>query len=395
MIVTRVETVRLPGQSLPGNANADERNSKVTEQNLIWVRLHTDEGLVGLGETFYGPRAVEAVIHETFAPFLLGRNPLEIERNWRDMFRIADHSGYGGAELRAISAIDIALWDVTGKAAGRPLYELLGGKCRDHIRVYNTGIYGTDAVSYARENLERGLTAMKVGVFPPEHHGDGYAISPADVDKLIHPVRAIKEELGGAIEVAVDGHGFWSAPAAAMIARALEPYQVLWLEELMSPRNANAYLKLAQSTAIPICLAERFVTRFQFREYIERGIVDIVMPDLLWTGGLSEARRIASMAEIYQLPVCPHDCTGPVNMFACAHLCMNLPNAFLMETSRSLYDNLYLRLVQPNITVEDGYLLAPEGPGLGTELSEEVLARPDAMVVATADGGGHPYSWRQ
>ncbi|MGB6455795.1 MAG: mandelate racemase/muconate lactonizing enzyme family protein [Streptosporangiaceae bacterium] len=359
---------------------------------LLWVRVHTSEGHIGLGETYYGPATVEAAVHEQFAPILIGRDPSQIDRHWYNMFRISDHFGYGGAETRAISAIDTALWDIAGQTLERPIYELLGGACRDRIRAYDTG-GGDDPVAYATESSARGITAMKLGVFPFKHLGDGYDITPGQVDKLITPVRLVAEALGDRMQIAVDGHGFWSVHAAGLIAKALEGYPILWLEEIASPRNVDAQLKFRQRTTLPICLAERFVTRYQFREFIERGAMDIAMPDLVWTGGISETRKVSSYAETYQMPVCPHDCTGPVNAFACAHICMNAPNAMLMETSRAFYDEWYPSLVTTNISVVDGCLLAPAGPGLGTQLRPEVLARPDAVIRESYETSGHPMGW--
>ena len=381
MKVTRVETIRV--------AEVDR---------VVWVQIYTDDGQVGLGETWYGARAVEGAVHELFAPILLGRNPLDIERHWCDMFRLADHWGYGGAETRAISAIDIALWDIAGQATGRPIYDLLGGTCRDRVRIYNTGggpDFPHDPVPWVKDLLARGITAMKIGAFPPAHEGDGYYLASEDLDRMLQPIRKIRDAVGDAMEIAVDGHGFWSLPNAIRIAHAMEPYNILWLEEMLSPRNADAQLRLAQETKIPICLAERLVTRYQYRDYIEKGAAEIVMPDLIWTGGISETKKIAILAETYQAPVCPHDCTGPVNVFACAHICMNIPNVMLMETTRHYYEGWYGKFVAPNLNIEDGHLLAPEGPGLGTKLRPGVRERPDVSIQVSDQPREHYLGWRR
>lgn len=364
---------------------------------VLWLRVHTDEGQIGLGETFYGARTAEAAVHELFVPLLLGRDPFEIERHWYNMFRLADHWGYGGAELRAISAIDTALWDVAGQALDRPIYDLLGGASRDRIRVYETGggpDYQTNPVPYVKELLEMGISAMKVGAYPLAHTGDGYDVSRGEIERVVAPIRTIAAAVGDEMRIAVDGHGFWSLHAASQIAQALEPYPILWLEEMLSPRNVDAHLTLARDTRIPICLSERFVTRYQFREFIERGAAEIVMPDLVWTGGISETKKIAILAETYQLPVCPHDCTGPVNLFACAHICMNIPNAMLMETLRPFLEGWYRQVLSPAPSVVDGYLLAPEGPGLGTQLRSEVLQRSDASIQVSDEPRPHYLGWR-
>ena len=303
MKITKVETIRVADRSQSYGCG-------------IWVQIYTDEGHVGLGETWYGPMAVEGAVHELFAPMLIGRNPLNIENHWHNMFRLADHWGYGGAETRAISALDIALWDIAGQASGRPIYEMLGGACRDRIRVYNTG-GGPDPVSHVTELLERGIKHMKLGAFPDAHEGDGYYVSDEEIEAMIDPIRRIHEAVGNRMSIAIDGHGFWSLHNAIRVAKALEPYNILWLEEMLSPRNVDAHLALVREAKFPVCIAERFVTRYQFREFIEKGAVEILMPDLIWTGGISETKKIAILGETYQLPVCPHDCSG-----ACKRVCV-------------------------------------------------------------------------
>ena len=379
MKIVRLETVRV-----------EEKD------RVVWVRIHTDEGHVGLGETWYGAEAVEGAIHELFAPLLLGRDPRDIERHWFNMFRLADHWGYGGAETRAISAIDIALWDIAGQAVGRPIYEMLGGACRDRIRIYNTGggpEFERDPEAWVKDLLSRGITAMKIGVFPDNHEGDGYYLAPETLERMVEPIRKVREAVGNTMDIAVDGHGFWSLHNAIRIAHALEPYGLLWLEEIMSPLNVDAHRKLAQATKTPVCLSERLVTRYQFREYIEKGVAEIVMPDLIWTGGISETKKIAILAETYQTPICPHDCTGPVNVFACAHISMNAPNTMLMETTRPYYEGWYGDFVTPNINIQEGHLLAPEGPGLGTRLRPEVLTRPDVSIRVSDKPREHYLGW--
>lgn len=399
MTITKIETIRLEKMPM-----------------LLWVRIHTTEGLIGLGETFYGPLTVEAAVHELFAPLLVGRDPTTIESHWYNMFRLADHSGFGGAELRAISAIDTALWDVLGQKLGTPIYGLLGGACRDRIPVYDTyggPDYYDNPLPYVNELLDRGITAMKVNAFPDGHLGDGYSISRQEIERTVAPIHRIVDAAGDRMRIAVDGHGFWSLHAAEVLARALEPYPILWIEELLSPRNLGAYKKLGNITSIPICLSERFLTRYQFSDFIEQGAMDIVMPDLVWTGGISETKKICTLAETHQLPVCPHDCTGPVNMFACAHICMSIPNAMLMESTRSYYEapssgpawhkypelgltaGWYNEIVTTNVVIENGSLLAPKDPGLGTQLRPELLRRPDVRIRVSDEPAPHYFRWRQ
>lgn len=401
MNITAIETLRLA--ELPRG---------------LWVRVHTDEGLVGLGETWYVPGAVAAVVHDVAAPVLLGQRALDLERHWNTLFRVTNYYGHAGAEMRAISALDIALWDLLGQAAGRPVYDLLGGRCRERIRVYNTcasPFYSRNAAipaSFRRTSasgqepaarddrryldyeafherpeelaeslLEMGITAMKIWPFDClAAAGDGQHLTPAELEQGVGPVRRIRERVGTAMEIAIELHCKWSLPAAIQIARALEPYQILWLEDALTPEPADDLARLVSETSVPICASERLFTRYAFRQLLERRAAHIVMPDVIWTGGLTEGRKIATMADTYHLPIAPHDCTGPVNVFACAHLCASMPNAMLMETVRAFYLGFYADLVEPNIDVRHGHLYFPDAPGLGVRLRPEVWQRPDATV---------------
>jgi L-alanine-DL-glutamate epimerase-like enolase superfamily enzyme len=383
----------------------------------LWVRIVTDEGLMGLGETWYVPGAVAAVIHDVAAPLLLGERALDLERHWRTLFHVTNYYGSAGAEMRAISALDIALWDLLGRATGRPLYDLLGGRCRRRVRIYNTRaspFYARSAAvpasfggargpirtranddgryldyeafherpaELAESLLGMGITAMKIWPFDglPAAR-DGQHLTPAELARGVEPVRRIRERVGEAMEIAIELHSKWNLPAAIQIARALEPYRILWLEDAMTPDPVDDLARLATETSVPICASERLFTRYAFRQLLERRATHIVMPDIIWTGGLTEGRKIAALADTHHLPIAPHDCTGPVNVFACAHLCASTPNVMIMETVRAFYLGFYADLVEPNIDVRDGHLYVPDGPGLGTALRPEVWERPDATV---------------
>jgi L-alanine-DL-glutamate epimerase-like enolase superfamily enzyme len=394
MKITKIETLRL-GQ----------------HPNLIWVQIHTDTGLVGLGETFYVPGAVAAVIHDVAAPVLLGQDPLDLERHWHALFHIVNYYGYAGAEMRAISALDIALWDIAGQVAGQPIYNLLGGRVRERIRTYNTcASYGaTDdytafldhAGELAEDLLREGITAMKIWPFdrfaasfhpaegmgqplsahvPRDYYTVGQHITPEQIERGIAPIRDIRRAVGNRMEIALELHARWNLPAVLRIARAVEPYDLLWFEEAMTPDPVDDLARLVQETRLPICVSERLFTRYAFRQVLERKAAHIVMPDIIWTGGISEGKKIATMAEAYHLPIAPHDCTGPVNVFACLHLCANCPNTMIMESVRAFYRGYYDEIVTPNLTVRDGFIEFPTTPGLGTRLRPEVFQRSDAQL---------------
>lgn len=386
MKITKIETIHL------------EQFSAAT-----WVRVHTDAGYVGLGETWFGPRSVAGAVHQMFSPLLIGRDPLAIERHWRDMFDMANAYGYAGAEARAISAIDIALWDIAGQVADQPIYNMLGGACRDRIRTYNTtGQWGenrdsemamVDAGTLAKSLIDDGITAMKWAFTDPfADLTRGVNLSAEDLQLMLKPIEAMRKAVGNQLDIANDGHGRWNLNNAIRIGRAMDQFDMMWQEELIQPTNVESHVTLANEIVAPVCVSERLISKYQFREYLRAGAAEVVMPDLIWTGGITETRKIANMAEAEQRPVAPHDMTGPVNVFACAHICMNAPNAWFMETCRAFYGETgwYSDVIEPNIRVVDGQLFAPEGPGLGTKLRDAVFERSD-ITVEFSDQPGEPH----
>lgn len=383
--------------------------------NLCWVLVHTDEGIVGLGETFFGAAAVSAYIHETTAPLLLGQDPRQIDRLRRVLSPYVGYAGTG-VEMRGNSAIDIALWDIVGQMTGQPLYQLLGGLTREAIWVYNTcagsryirarpiqrsdnwgltpepvGPYeDLDAFLHraddlARSLLEQGITGMKIWPFDPAAEASfGQHISARDLDQALEPFRKIRAAVGDRMEIMVELHGLWSLPMAKRIAQALEPFAPFWLEDPIRPDDLGALAELARATRIPLTLSETLATRWGFRELLERRIPGVVMLDVSWCGGLSEARRIAAMAEAYQLPVAPHDCTGPVVFTASVHLAVSVPNALTQEVVRAFHWGWYRELVTELPPLEQGQVRPLQHPGLGTRLRPELFDRPDAIRQYTA-----------
>jgi galactonate dehydratase len=352
----------------------------------LWVRIHTDQGLVGLGETYPHPEAEKAVIHHSLAPILLGRDPLAIDRLWADMFQAISYSGWAGAEMRAISAVDIALWDLAGKAAGVPIYQLLGGASRQSIRTYNTCYdhidFLTEPVRLARELLNDGIRAMKIWPFDKiAHETGGQYITADQMRRGLEPIRLIREACGDSIDIALEFHGYWNLPTAIQIAQAVKPFSPMWLEEMVPQDNLAAYQKLSETTTLPLCLSERLMTRYGFRELFENRAAGIIMPDICWCGGISEAKKIASMAETYFLPVAPHNCGGPVLHFASAHLAANVINLNILESVRRHYRHEYKGIVTRELVAVNGEIPLPPGPGLGVELDPSVAVRSDASVA--------------
>ena len=397
MKITRVETIRL-----------DEFT------NLLWLRLHTDAGVIGLGETFFGVRAAEAYIHETAAPALIGRDPLQIERIARDLTPYIGFAGTG-AETRGRSAIDIALWDLWGRATEQPVYQLLGGLTHDKMRIYNTcagyryvrsrpnwGLddWGTggetegpyedleaflnDAGALAESLLAEGITGMKIWPFDfAAKASGGYYISNADLDAALEPFRKIRAAVGDEMDIMVELHSLWRFPAAIKIAEALEEFDPFWFEDPIRMDSIDAVAEFAAATNVPVCASETLGARWEHHRILETGAAGIIMPDLTWCGGISEAKKIASLAETFHRPIAPHDCSGPVALMACIHLCLNVPNALIQETVRAFYSGWYKELVTTLPKIEKGHVYPPEGPGLGTDILPAVFDRADIHVTAT------------
>jgi len=377
MRITEIETIALSDMDFEETGWVGEIEDDY--RRLLFVRLHTDEGAIGLGETYPRPSVDAEVIHEQIAPDLLGRDAREIESVWRDVYRHANYwVGYGGAEMRALSAIDVALWDLAGKRAGLPVYELFGGPVRESLRTYNTCYEGEysfmeDPVPLAESLLEEGIEAMKIWPYDDiAYENEGQYVSPSDLEAGAAPLAAI-EEAHPEMDVAMEFHGLWNVQCAKRIASHLEQYDPMWLEELLEIGGLDAYAEVAESTSLPVNVSERLMTKYNYEELLATVPVDVVMLDVEWVGGLTEARKVATMAEGAQTPIAPHNCGGPVLHFANLHLGAATPNLMIMESVRGRYDGWHRELVTTPAEAEDGRLLLPDEPGLGTALSDAVL----------------------
>jgi len=390
MKIVRIETIRL-----------------AEHPNLLWVQIHTSDGLKGLGETFYIPAAVEAVIHDFAAPLLLGKSVFDRERHWQNLFSSANFFGYAGAEMRAISALDLALWDLIGQHTGQPVFNLIGGQYRESIPVYNTCVntpkyrdqdaFLNQPGELARSLLDQGYTQMKVWPwdrFAPQIESTsqtgpagwsamgpvGHHLSPANLKQGLWTIQEIRKTVGDQIDIAIEGHSRWDLNCAIRIARALESYDVIWMEDIIQPDSPADLRRLVQETRVPQCVSERLFTKFAYREILEQQTAHIVMVDLIWTGGLTESIKIATLADSYHLSFAPHDCTGPVNLFAALHLCAAMPNAMIMEVVRGFCEGFYLELVDRSVTIKEGRAYFDFGPGLGVKLRPEVFSRRDLHI---------------
>jgi galactonate dehydratase len=383
--------------------------------NVLWVRVHTDAGVIGLGETFYGAGAVEAHLHDTLAGRVLGKNPLHIEALHREMLNLPMAQSSTGVEYRAASAIDIALWDIFGKVCSQPVHQMLGGLCREKQRIYNTcagykyvrstnikpvsnwnagesaGPYEdldgfmnrADAV--AESLLEQGISAMKIWPFDPAAiENQGLFISTDQMRAAVSPFEKIRKAVGDKMEIMVEFHSLWNLPTAKKIARDLETFKPTWYEDPIRMNSPQALAEYARSTTVSVCASETLGSRYPYKEMLDRDAMDIVMVDLCWTGGLTEGRKIAAMAETYHKPFAPHDCIGPVGFIAAIHASFSQPNTLIQESVRAFYRGWYNELVTVMPTIKDGYVYPMEGVGLGVELLPAVFERADLTVRRSA-----------
>jgi galactonate dehydratase len=386
--------------------------------NILWVRLHTDEGLVGLGETFMGAEAVEAYLHEWVALKLLGTDPLQIEARNRDITGYLGWRG-SGVETRGNSAVDIALWDLFGKAANMPVHTALGGTSRDAIRIYNTCAgyqYIRSATNQASSNwgiggggrqgpyedlegflyradelaeslLSEGITAMKIWPFDSAaEKSHGQYIGNADLDTALEPFRKIRKAVGGRMDIMVEFHSLWRLPMAQKIARALGQFDTFWHEDAIRMDSLDLLKQYARDCTALVCASETLAYKWGFKDYLQTGVAGVAMLDLSWCGGLTEARKIAAMADAWQLPVAPHDCTGPVVWTASTHLSLHAPNALIQESVRAFFTGWYKELVTDLPIVENGMIRLGDKPGLGTELLPDLPRREDAIVRISRQG---------
>ena len=410
--ITKIETL-IPTELMPG---------------LMMLRIHTDAGtaggdaVIGHGETYYIPQAAAAVIHDWMARRLIGADAVAIESHWRFLYERITAFGGVGAELRALSAIDLALWDILGQLTQQPVWRLLGGPVRDRVPVYNScggpfyGVRGSNAQvtatgsaskisaaaaaagwpghgdpgkpgplednwsslnapgDLAEELLESGFRAMKLWAFDAIYRENGgLRLSAADVEKGVAPFRAIRERVGDRIDVMLDGHGFFALPAALDIARAMREFRPLWLEDVLRPDSVHAMTEFRRGAGVPIAVSEMLVMRDQYRQVLEASAADYVMIDPTWVGGISETRRIAELAQLYNIPVLMHDCTGPLTLFSGLNVSAAVPGVTYQECVRAHLSTLYPQMIDTEVAVENGSIALSERPGIGTRWLPELF----------------------
>jgi L-alanine-DL-glutamate epimerase-like enolase superfamily enzyme len=378
--------------------------------SLIWLEIDTDDGLVGLGETFRGAASVETCLHEELAPWLLGRDARHIEGISRHL--LTPYVGYNssGTEVRAASAVDIALWDLAGQRQGVPVYEALGGGARPAVPVYNTcagyafntsgqrrdigatdqsaGPYDDqvafmrDAGALAESLLAEGFKAMKI--WPFDIHApasQGHLITLAQIEQGLAPFRQIRETVGNRIEVMCELHSLFGGHSALRICQALEDYNVFWVEDPLCKMDDVAGLAdLRRRTRVPICGSETLGGLRPFRDLLAGDALDVVMLDLAWCGGFTEGRKIAALAQAYNRPLAPHDCTGPITLMAGLHMALHAPTAIYQEVVRATLATWYRDIVTDLPVITDGMAQPPAAAGLGSRLKDSFKQQTGLLV---------------
>ena len=355
----------------------------------LWVRIETDAGITGLGECVHGGKQAIAIIGY-LEEKLIGRDPFAIDAIFEEMRRghVFD-GGTGGALVTALTGIEIALWDLKGKALGVPLYELMGGKFRDKIRVYadcqvEPGMDFDQIQAVVDNVMERGFTALKIDVdiHAYGHHGtemEGFTKDKFNMtalqwehERMVQLVDMVTSAAGRDIAVAADVHTRLDVASAIRLARDLEPYHLMWLEEPVPAENPKAMREVKRATTTPICCGENLYLAHGFRDLLEQQAVDVIMPDLPKCGGLSHGRRQAQMAELYYVAFAPHNVASPIGTMASAHVCATVPN-FLVLEFHWLHRDYWTTIIQEKTDIiKDGYIHLSDRPGIGVELDEVV-----------------------
>ena len=353
----------------------------------LFLQIHTDEGLVGLGEPILEGRPLTvAQAVKKLEQYLVGQDPTRVVHHWQAMYKHAFYRG-GPILTSAISGVEQALWDLTGKALGVPVYKLLGGPTRDRIRIYSHchgGRTPEEAAQAAREVVAKGFTALKTGVHGPRPAR--LVETPGFVDHVVERFAAMREAVGQEVDIAIDFHGAVSPQTSALLIKALEPYQPMFIEEPVQCQNVDVLADLARKTHLPIATGERLFTKWGFRDVLEKGAASVLQPDISHAGGIFELRIIAGMAESYYAAIAPHCPLGPIALAASLHLDASIPN-FLIQEQVSLGEG-YLKEPFQN---KDGFIEVPTGPGLGIELDEEAMADKIGYDTHPRRGGAyHP-----
>lgn len=374
----------------PKLAIADVRTAEVMAHGYqLHVRVYTDQGLYGHGE---GTDAVQGGVPlvAMFRRFLVGQDPLNVEAAFERIRTSGIFAGaQGGQYVAALSAVEAALWDLAGKVLGLPVYQLLGGRVRDRIRVYCDSQTEDPNDPEAPPKLQKirdlGFTAIKIDIDdardPMRWDAVNWTASTAEIDHMLAKIAFVRKAFDTRVDLAVDMHGRYDLPTGKRVAREVEPFKLLFLEEPVPPENIDAMREVRASTSTPICCGENLFLRHGFRELLEQRAADIIMPDLQKCGGLLEGRKIADMAHTYYVPFAPHCVVSPIGTMASCHVCAAVPNFLVLEWHWIQRLELWRSFVQEGEIIDKGFITLPERPGFGVEMNEEAARR--AQVPGT------------
>ncbi|RSL33056.1 galactonate dehydratase [Salibacterium salarium] len=344
----------------------------------LFLKIETDAGIVGWGEPVIEGRAhtVKAAVEELMK-YIEGKDPLRIEDHWNMLYRSGFYRG-GPILMSALAGIDQALWDIKGKYYDAPIFDLMGGACRDSIRVYSWigGDRPADVGEAAKNAVATGFTAIKMNGTEEMQYVDSYE----KIDETVERVAAVREAVGKGVGIGIDFHGRVHKPMAKVLAKELEPYRPMFLEEPVVPENNEALRDIANHTHIPIATGERMFSRWDFKSLLQDGYADIIQPDISHSGGITETKKIASMAEAYDVAVAPHCPLGPIALASCLHLDATSHNAFIQEQSLGIHynkENDLLDYIKDRSVFDykNGYVKIPQGAGLGIEIDEDYVRK--------------------
>jgi len=354
----------------------------------LFVKVHTNQGIWGCGEAVDATPGTYHLV-KMFGERIKGKSPLNVHRLFEDIRKSGFFEGaQSGMYVAVLSAVETALWDLTGKALGLPVYQLLGGKFRDKIRVYcDTALYRANSptpdkfAESAMKAVNMGFNAVKFDVDeandPNKYDAYNWTASPAELDRIYNQMAAVRKAVGPKIDICVDMHGRYDATTGHQVAKRMEPLNLMWLEEPIPAENVEAYLDIKASTSTPICAGENVYLTHGFRRMLEIGAVDIIMPDLQKAGGLGEGQRMANLANLYYVPFAPHMVASYLGAMASCHVCASVPNFMILEWQIYFHtDPMFKEIVTfdgPMVT--DGFIPLSEKPGIGVEINEEGMRK--------------------
>jgi galactonate dehydratase len=354
----------------------------------LFVKIYSNQDIWGCGE---GVDATPGTYHlvKRFERMLVDKNPLNVHRLFEDIRRRGVFGGaQSGVYVAVLTAVESALWDLTGKALGLPVYQLLGGKFRDKIRVYcDTALYQNrlptpeDFAQAARKTADMGFTAVKFDLDqandPNKYDWYNWTASPAELQRMVDQMTAAREEVGPNVDICADMHGRYDTTTGERVAKLMEPLNLMWLEEPIPAENVDAYKKITDSTSTPICAGENIYLAYGFRRLLEIGGVDIIMPDLQKVGGLGEAQRVANLANLYYVPFAPHMVASFLGAMASCHVCASVPNFMILEWQIYFHTNpMFDEIVDyDGEKFVDGFIPLSEKPGIGVEINEEGMRK--------------------